>query len=129
MTGWIEVHDYRLSLLITDLMYSKPSPELKDDLNRLVAALKELDYPAVELVDIISIKIMLEYILKSSELIVQYGDFIRDSIYLISDILGDGLYIKLEPRIIFLEDYFYRNICIDRLHFENILLDEIKQLI
>lgn len=40
--------------------------------------------------------------------------FIKDSISVIADILGDELYVKTEAKIIFLEYEFKNSICIEQ---------------
>ena len=114
---------------LTFLLSSTPSPHLKIILYRLVDELKKLNYPKVELVDIISIRIILDYLLGDDELIKIYTPFIKRGIFLISDILGDGLYVKIEPKIIAFEYEFYQNICPDRRQFENRLSEEIRDLL
>ena len=58
-----------------------------------------------------------------------YAPLIKRGFLLISDILGDGLYVKIEPKIIAFEYEFYKNICPDRRQFENRLSEEIRDLL
>ena len=114
---------------LTFLLSSNPSPDLKITLRLLVNELKKLNYPKVELVDIISIRIILDYILSDVHLIRIYAPLIKRGFLLISDILGDGLYVKIEPKIIAFEYEFYTNICPNRRQFENRLAEEIRNLL
>jgi len=114
---------------LTFLLNSTPSPHLKIALYRLVDELKILNYPKVELVDIISIRIILDYLLCDDKLIKMYTPLIKKGFLLISDILGDGLYVKIEPKIIAFEYEFYTNICPNRRQFENRLSEEIRDLL
>ena len=114
---------------LTFLLDSTPSPHLKIALYRLVDELKILNYPKVELVDIISIRIILDYLLCDDKLIKMYTPLIKKGFLLISDILGDGLYVKIEPKIIAFEYEFYTNICPNRRQFENRLSEEIRDLL
>ena len=114
---------------LTFLLSSNPSPDLKITLRLLVNELKKLNYPKVELVDIISIRIILDYLLCDDKLIKMYTPLIKKGFLLISDILGDGLYVKIEPKIIAFEYEFYTNICPNRRQFENRLAEEIRNLL
>ena len=120
-----EIIDSSLNFLLN----STPSPHLKIALYRLVDELKILNYPKVELVDIISIRIILDYLLCDDKLIKMYTPLIKKGFLLISDILGDGLYVKIEPKIIAFEYEFYTNICPNRRQFENRLAEEIRNLL
>ena len=95
----------------------------------LVGLLKSYGYPVIELADIISIKIMLDYILSSPCLIRLHESFIRESVLVINDILSDKLYVKVEPDIIRLEYEFRKNICIDTGQYDDRLIEEIRDLI
>ena len=101
--------------------------ETRKDLARLIEILKDCNYPLVELADIISIVLMLEYILSDKKSTEIYGDFIRLSINTIDDILTDKTYMKIEDKIIFLEDEFYGNICKDPKAFEDEFSEELKR--
>ena len=108
---------------------SKPSPKLNLALNGLVSELKRHNYPIIELVDIISIQIMLDYILSDEVLTKSNSDFIERSVGLVEEILGDSVYLKIDLKLISLEDEFYRIICIDRRQYENRIFEEIKQIL
>lgn len=103
------------------------TPENKKDLRILVQILKDYNYPLIELADIISIVIMLEYILSDYKLIEIYNDFIKSSLDVIAYILGDKTYLKIEDRIIFLESDFYQNICANPRFFEERFSSELKK--
>ena len=118
-----------IDFYLNQLLVSRPSPELKITLKKLVCQLKFYGYPDIELVDIISIKIMLDYILSSPVLIRFHESFIRDAIDAIDDILGDRLYIKVEAEIIKLEHEFRKNICISTKQYDDRLFEEIKDII
>lgn len=104
------------------------TPENKKDLRILVQILKDYNYPLVELADILSIVLMLEYILDDDVLIGIYGDFIDSSVDAIDYILGDKTYLKIEDRIIHLESDFYLNICNEPKVFEERFFGELKKL-
>ena len=106
----LKIIDFYLNQLIT----SEPSPYSKVILEKLVYYLRIYNYPLVELVDIISIQVMIDYILSSPILFKIHKEFIKDSISVIADILGDELYVKTEAKIIFLEYEFKNNICIEQ---------------
>lgn len=125
MRGVLEIIDFYLNQLLN----SKPSPQSKILLAKLVDILKELKYPNVELVDIISIRLMLDYLLSDEESIKKYEAMIKKAFHILSDILSDKLYIKIEPEIILLEDDFYKNVCLDERQFENRLIEELKSLL
>ena len=101
----------------------------RNDLARLIQLLKDYNYPLVELVDIMSIVLMLDYILSDDDLIEIYYDFINSSLDVIDYILSDNTYLKIEDKIIFLEDDFYRNICRNPIQFEAKFLKKLKELI
>lgn len=69
---------------------------------------------AVELADILSVKIMLDYILSDD-------DFIKSSFLLIGEILGDKTYLRIDEKLIALEDTFYTRIAFDKRHFKRII--------
>ena len=125
MRDVLEIIDSCLNKLIN----STPSRDLKITLNDLIESLKEYDYPMEELVDIISVGIMLDYLLSADERIASYEKFIKKGFEIISDILGDRLYVKIEPELISLEDEFYRNIAPSPKQFDNMLTEEIKKLV
>ncbi len=72
---------------------------------------------------------MLDYILSNPGLIRPYEDFIKKATLLIADILGDELYVKIEPEIISLEDDFRRNIQVYQKQIDDKLSEEIRDLI
>lgn len=72
---------------------------------------------------------MLDYILSNPGLIRPYEDFIKKATLLIADILGDELYVKIEPEIITLEDDFRRNIQVYQKQIDDKLSEEIRDLI
>lgn len=72
---------------------------------------------------------MLDYILSNPGLIRPYEDFIKKATLLIADILGDELYVKVEPEIISLEDDFRRNIQVSQKQIDDKLSEEIRDLI
>ena len=121
----LEIIDFYLN----QLLKSKPSPKQKIILAELIAELKALKFPKVELVDIISIGIIIDYLLSDVDLIKMYSALIKDGCHVISDILGDELYHKIEPKVIAVEDEFYKNICPDRRQFQNRLSEEIRNLL
>lgn len=125
MRDVLEIIDSCLNKLIN----STPSKDLKVTLNDLIESLKDYDYPMEELVDIISVGIMLEYLLSADERIASHEKFIKKGFEIISDILGDRLYVKIEPELISLEDEFYRNIAPSPKQFDNMLTEEIKKLV
>lgn len=125
MRDVLEIIDSHLNKLIN----STPSKDLKVTLNDLIESLKEYDYPMEELVDIISVGIMLDYLLSADERIASHEKFIKKGFEIISDILGDRLYVKIEPELISLEDEFYRNIAPSPKQFDNMLTEEIKKLV
>lgn len=91
--------------------------------------LKELKYPNLELVDIISISIMLDYLLANEELIKMHEGMIKKGFHILNDILSDRLYVKIEPEIIVMEDDFYKNVCLDERQYEKRLIEELKGLL
>ena len=115
--------------LLNQLLTSKLSSDLRIPLAELIRLLKEYDYPLCELVDVISIGIMLDYLLSSEELIKAHEKFITKAFNTMADILSDKLYVKIEPDIISLEDDFYRNIAPDPKRFDDKLTEELKELI
>ncbi|SDA45376.1 hypothetical protein SAMN02910315_00620 [Methanobrevibacter millerae] len=125
MRDVLEIIDSHLNKLIN----STPSRDLKITLNDLIESLKDYDYPMEELVDIISVGIMLDYLLSADERIASHEKFIKKGFEIISDILGDRLYVKIEPELISLEDEFYRNIAPSPKQFDNMLTEEIKKLV
>ena len=110
-------------------MNSDPTPELRIILEKLVFMLRVYGYPSIELADIISIEIMLDHILSSPKLTKLHKDFIKESVSVINDILGDKLYVKVEPRIIMLEDEFRKNICISSKQYDDMLCEKVRDLI
>ena len=118
-----------IDFYLNQLMNSEPSPKLKIILKNLLSELKGLKYPKVELVDIISISIILNYLLSDDKLIKMYSPLIKNSFEVIGEILSDALYVKIEPKIIAIENDFYTNICPDRRQFEHKLTKEIRDLI
>ena len=118
-----------IDFYLNQLMNSTPSPSQKIILDNLLSELKSLNYPKVELVDIISISIILNYLLSDYKLIKMYSQLIKNSFEVIGDILSDALYVKIEPKIISIENEFYTNICPDRRQFEHKLTEEIRDLI
>lgn len=72
---------------------------------------------------------MVDYILSNPGLIRPYEDFIKKATFLIADILGDELYVKIEPEIISLEDDFRRNIQVSQKQIDDKLSEEIRDLI
>lgn len=46
-----------------------------------------------------------------------------------SDILGDGLYVKIEPELIVLEDEFRKNISMSPKQIDDKLSEEIKEIL
>lgn len=105
------------------------SAETIDDLKCLIQILKDCSYPLIELADIISIVLMIEYILADEKSMEIYKDFIRLSIDTIGYILADKTYIKIEDKIIFLEYEFYTNICKNPKAFEDRYINELKKSI
>lgn len=120
-----KIIDYYLKKLLN----SQPTPELRIILEKMVFMLKFYGYPDIELADIISIEIMLDHILSSPKLIRAHKDFIKESVSVINDILGDKLYVKVEPRIIMLEDDFRKNICISSKQYDDLLSEKLRDLI
>ncbi|WP_407381607.1 hypothetical protein [Methanobrevibacter sp.] len=125
MKGCVRIIDFYIS----QLLRLEPSPYFKVLLDKLVGELKYLKYPNIELVDIISIKIILDFILSDDSLTRIHRDYIKEAVFLISDILGDGLYVKIEPRIITIEREFYKNIAPSEKQFEDRLAEEIRRLL
>lgn len=125
MRDVLEIIDFYLKQLLD----SSPSEDLRHPLNKLISLLESYDYPMEELVDIISIGIMLDYLLASDERIRAHEAFIKRGFEIIADILGDRLYVKIEPELISLEDEFYRNIAPSPRQFDNMLTEEIKRLV
>lgn len=121
----LEIIDFYLNQLLN----SKPSPQSKILLAKLVDMLKELMYPNVELVDVISISIMLDYLLSDEELIKMHEGMIKKGFHILNDILSDRLYVKIEPEIIVMEDDFYKNVCLDERQYEKRLIEELKGLL
>ena len=72
---------------------------------------------------------MLDYILSNPGLIRPYEDFIKKATLIIADILGDELYVKIEPEIITLEDDFRRNIQVYQKQIDDKLSEELRDLI
>lgn len=127
MRGCVNI---RLALLLAKLLAEENyTGETKKDLAQLLQILKDNNYPLVELVDILSIVMMLDYILSDKELIVIYGDFISLSLDVIAYILSGKTYLKIEEKIIFLEYEFYTNICNNSWEFEDTFIEELKKLI
>ena len=127
MNGCVSISDIDLLVdkLIETECYTK---ENIDDLAELLQILKDYNYPLVELADILSIVLMLEYILDDDVLIGIYEDFIDSSVDAIDYILGDKTYLKIEDRIIHLESDFYLNICNEPKVFEERFFGELKKL-
>ena len=103
--------------------------ETVKDLDQLIQILKDYNYPLIELADIISIVLMIEYILADEKSTEIYKDFIRLSIDTIGYILADKTYLKIEDKIIFLEYEFYTNICKNPKAFEEGYIKELKKFI
>lgn len=116
-------------MYLSQLLILKPSPYFKVLLKKLIGELKSYGYPNVELADIISICIILDYLLSDSCLIKSYGNYIRNALFVINDILGDGLYVKIEPKIISIENEFYKNIAPCEKQYSDRFTEEIKKLI
>ena len=114
-----------IDFYLNQLLDSKPSPYQKIILAGLIAELKELKFPKDELVDVLSISIIINYLLSDSQLIKMYSLLIKDAYQTISDILGDQLYHKIEAKVIAIEEEFYKNICPDKRQFQNKLSEEI----
>lgn len=72
---------------------------------------------------------MLDYILSNPTLINAHRDFIKKAILLMCDILGDGLYVKIEPKLILLEDEFRKNISMSPKQIDDKLSEEIKEIL
>ena len=72
---------------------------------------------------------MIDYIISNPTLINSHQDFVKRSVIMISDILGDELYVKVEPEIISLEDDFKRNIQVSQKQIDDKLSEEIRDLI
>lgn len=126
MSGCVSIQE--IDFLIDKLTKTDTyMPENKKDLRILIQILKDYNYPLIELADIISIVIMLEYILSDYKLIEIYRDFIKSSLDVIAYILGDKTYLKIEDRIIRLESDFYQNICENPKFFEEIFYSELKK--
>ena len=120
-----EIIDYYLNKLLN----SEPTPDLKIILEKLISMLRFYGYPVIELADIIAIEIMLDYILSSPTLIKSHKGFIKESVSVINDILGDMLYVKVEPEIIMLEVEFRKNICISSKRCDDMLSEKVRDLI
>ncbi|MBR0271168.1 MAG: hypothetical protein IJQ68_04145 [Methanobrevibacter sp.] len=125
MKGCVRIID----LYLSKLLILKPSPYFKVLLDKLIKELKCYGYPAVELADIISICIILDYLLSDENLTKTYRHYIRKALFVINEILGDGLYIKIEPKIISIEQEFYKNIAPCEKQFSDRLSEEIRKLI
>lgn len=125
MKGCVRIIDFYLSQLLT----LDPSPYFRVLLEKLIVELKYFGYPNIELADILSIWIILDYILKDERLIKSYDGYIRKAISVIDEILGDGLYVKIEPRIVSVEQEFYQNIAPSQKQFDDRLTEEIRKLI
>lgn len=127
MRGCVNI---RLALLLVRLLAEENyTGETKKDLAQLLQILKDNNYPLVELADILSVVMMLDYILGDEELIEIYGDFISLSLDVIAYILSGKTYLKIEEKIIFLEYEFYTNICHNSWEFEDRFIEELKKLI
>ena len=124
MQGVLKIIDFYLNQLLN----SKPSPHLKIILQKLIQELKYYNYPNIELVDIISIRIMIDYIISNPTLINSHQDFVKRSVIMISDILGDELYVKIEPKLISLEDEFRKTIALSQKQINDKLTEEVKIL-
>lgn len=72
---------------------------------------------------------MLDYILSDAQLIYAHEDFIKKAIKIMNDILGDCLYVKIEPKLIALEDDFRKNIAISQKQIDDKLTEEIRELL
>ena len=125
MKGCVRIIDFYLSQLLT----LNPSPYFRVLLEKLIVKLKYSGYPNIEFADILSIWIILDYILKDERLIKSYDGYIRKAISVIDEILGDGLYVKIEPRIVSVEQEFYQNIAPSQKQFDDRLTEEIRKLI
>ena len=125
MKGCVRIIDFYLKQLLT----LRPSPYFRVLLEKLIVELKYFGYPNIELADILSIWIILDYILSDERLIKSYEGYIRKALVVIDDILGDGLYVKIEPRIVSVEQEFYRNIAPSQKQFDDRLTEEIRKLI
>ena len=125
MKGCVRIIDFYLSQLLT----LNPSPYFRVLLEKLIVELKYFGYPNIELADILSIWIILDYILKDERLIKSYDGYIRKAISVIDEILGDGLSVKIEPRIVSVEQEFYQNIAPSQKQFDDRLTEEIRKLI
>lgn len=125
MKGCVRIIDFYLSQLLA----LNPSPYFRVLLEKLIVELKYFGYPNIELADILSIWIILDYILKDERLIKSYDGYIRKAISVIDEILGDGLYVKIEPRIVSVEQEFYQNIAPSQKQFDDRLTEEIRKLI
>ncbi len=121
----LKIIDFYLNQLIT----SEPSPYSKVILEKLVCYLRVYGYPLVELADIISIQIMINYILSNPLLSKIHMDFINNSISVIADILGDELYVKTEAKIIVLEEEFRKSICINPKQIDDGITERINELL
>ena len=115
MKGCVRIIDFYLKQLLT----LRPSPYFRVLLEKLIVELKYFGYPNIELADILSIWIILDYILSDERLIKSYEGYIRKALMVIDDILGDGLYVKIEPRIVSVEQEFYRNIAPSQKQFDD----------
>ena len=124
MQGVLKIIDFYLNQLLN----SKPSLHLKIILQKLIQELKYYNYPNIELVDIISIRIMIDYIISNPTLINSHQDFVKRSVIMISDILGDELYVKIEPKLISLEDEFRKTIALSQKQINDKLTEEVKIL-
>ena len=57
-----------------------------------------------------------------------YTPLIKKGFLLISDILGDELYVKIEPKLISLEDEFRKTIALSQKQINDKLTEEVKIL-
>lgn len=71
---------------------------------------------------------MIDYILSNPTLINSHQDFIKRSVIMISDILGDELYVKIEPKLISLEEEFKKSISLSQKQINDKFTEEIKIL-
>lgn len=71
---------------------------------------------------------MIDYIISNPTLINSHQDFVKRSVIMISDILGDELYVKIEPKLISLEDEFRKSIALSQKQINDKLTEEVKIL-
>ena len=71
---------------------------------------------------------MIDYIISNPTLINSHQDFVKRSVIMISDILGDELYVKIEAKLISLEDEFRKTIALSQKQINDKLTEEVKIL-